>query len=271
MSSVRETLAATADRVADLLDSVHDPMRRATGEWTIADTAAHIREVAAVDGWMAAGIPVPEDLQPVLEQTATVSLDKVPAMNDEAVRMSVQLDLGVIAKWLRTHVQDVIGAGSLDERVSWVGGLETSRAGVLAHLISELLVHGHDIASAERRRFDIATDAARMFFEEFFFDVVSSPQVAEFTRHRAASLGQVSWTVHMRGAPAVAFEFDGATLRMRPKPGRTDLHVVADPAAMLLLMYERMSPVSAAATGKVVVYGRRPWRIRRLIRLLRMP
>lgn len=272
MSNVQEALTQTADRVADLLEAVHDPSRRAVGDWTIAETAAHIREVAAVDGFFAAGIAVPDDMRATLDRAAVVSLADVPAMNDEAVVSSGDREPAVIAGWLREHVKDVLAnLPESNERVRWVGGLETTRFGVLAHLVSELLMHGRDIATAEKRAFEVPADAASVFFEHFFFDVVSDPQVAEFTRHRAGSLGPVSWTVHMRGAPRVAFEFDGSALTARPEVRGTDLHVRADPAAMLLLMFERMSPARAALSGKVVVYGPRPWRIGRLMRLLKMP
>jgi hypothetical protein len=50
-----------------------------------------------------------------------------------------------------------------------------------------------------------------------------------------------------------------------------DAHVSADPAAMLLLMLHRVKPAPLALRGKVVVWGRRPWRVPRMVAAMMPP
>ena len=50
-----------------------------------------------------------------------------------------------------------------------------------------------------------------------------------------------------------------------------DVHIAADPAVMWLLMFNRMRPLGPALRGQLRVWGRRPWRLRRLMRLLQTP
>ena len=47
------------------------------------------------------------------------------------------------------------------------------------------------------------------------------------------------------------------------------LQRVADPAAFLLVSFHRVSPVSAALTGKIITWGRKPWLLLRLQSVLR--
>ena len=61
----------------------------------------------------------------------------------------------------------------------------------------------------------------------------------------------------------IAIEAPGA----RP----ADVHVSADPAVMWLLMFNRVGTLGPTLRGQVRVWGRRPWRLRRLMRLLQTP
>jgi hypothetical protein len=42
-------------------------------------------------------------------------------------------------------------------------------------------------------------------------------------------------------------------------PGPVDVHVSADPAALLLVVYRRQSQWRHLAGGRLLAWGRRPW------------
>jgi len=63
-----------------------------------------------------------------------------------------------------------------------------------------------------------------------------------------------------RGARAVFAVADGALVIDPPAPGRhADCHLSADPWAFLLVLYGRSGPLTPALTGRILVWGRRPW------------
>src|SRR5437762_13760639 len=73
--ATRTSLEETVERLSRLLDGVADPSRPAVGTWSIAETAAHIREVATFNSaWATGGTPPPEYRQ-AFEFAGTVAVD----------------------------------------------------------------------------------------------------------------------------------------------------------------------------------------------------
>jgi len=266
-------LDATRRSLVEMLASVPDPTKPAVGDWSIGETAAHLCTVTAIDALVAAGIRAPSHLGPVVDRATTVSLGEVADMNALTLECEPERDAHRLAARIDAHV-DAIQAAAADVRwdasVHWLGGLTATPAGVLGHLIAEMLVHGFDIARAAGLRYPMSPDAARTFFETFLVDVLESPEIAAFGAGRGAS-ASLSWEVRLRGSVPVAFEVADGVIRARQATGRVDVRISAEPIAMLLLMFNRLSPARAALTGGVRLAGRRPWRVRRLMTLMTMP
>ncbi len=53
--------------------------------------------------------------------------------------------------------------------------------------------------------------------------------------------------------------------------GPVDARISADPATSLLSTFHRLGRIRPAVRGQVVVYGRRPWRVLSLEKLLPLP
>jgi hypothetical protein len=53
-------------------------------------------------------------------------------------------------------------------------------------------------------------------------------------------------------------------LRIEPSPPARWTDISADPATFMLMSYDRIGPVLPALSGKVLVWGRRPWLATRL-------
>lgn len=262
------------DRFCDVLASVTDPTRRAIGRWSIADTAAHVLTVATLNNTFATGAPVAAEFTAIRDMAAGATLDKVFRLNDLTIETITERDPAVLAARVHDEVEDLLVRGrEVDGAapVTWLGGLRTTPTGVLGHLVSELLVHGHDIATADGRAFDVPDEYARLFFQTFFFETIRNPQLAEFAANQA-DVGPVTWRLHLRGSAPVWFGYDGDRLTTDDDPRRpADLTVTADPAALLLLSFGRIAPLGPVLRRQIRVHGRRPWRIKRMMRVVRMP
>src|SRR5438477_6729536 len=150
--ATRTSLEETVERLSRLLDGVADPSRPAVGTWSIAETAAHIREVATFNSaWATGGTPPPEYRQ-AFEFAGTVAVDQVNEVNAVALAGARERDLRVLAALIKERVELMLyltASADGSELVSWLGGLKLPLRAVLAHTISEFLLHGGDIARAE--------------------------------------------------------------------------------------------------------------------------
>src|SRR5205814_6576274 len=105
-------------------------------------------------------------------------------------RAALQTDLPELSErievQLRRLLDDTAGLRG-DDTVAWLGGLRLPRSAVLAHTLSELVLHGFDIARAEGREFDVPADAARLYFEVFMVEVVRNAYEAGFLHARVGA------------------------------------------------------------------------------------
>jgi SCP-2 sterol transfer family len=274
-TEICELVDGTRRRLVPMLAAVPDASVRAIGGWSIGETAAHLRTVTAIDAFVAAGIKAPDHLQPVVDRSTRVSLSEVADMNALTLECEPERDTRTLAARIDEGIDAILDAApSIDwsRKVHWLGGLTATPTGVLGHLLAETLIHGRDIARAAHLSFPMSPDAARAFFETFLIDVLDSPEIGEFGEQRGSSAEGLSWEVRLRGSTPVAFEVRQGAIQAREAGGRdVDVRISADPTAMLLLTFNRVSPVRAALSGKVRLSGRRPWRARRLMSLMTMP
>lgn len=271
----RTALEDTVERFARVLHSVKAPSRLAVGQWSIADTAAHVREVATLNStWATGGMPPPE-YREAYDMAATVAVDEVSAVNALALANAPERDLHALAPMIQERVQLMLyltEAADGSELVSWLGGLKLPVSAVLAHTLSELLVHGGDIARADGSAFLITADQARLVFEGFLLRLLTAADAAGFGGERSDAMKPVTCELRLRGCEPVLLVAESGSVAVEDAGSRpVDVHVAADPAVMWLLMFNRVKPLGPALRGQVRVWGRRPWRLRRLMRLLQTP
>ena len=271
----RTALEATADDFSRLLQSVKDPQTHALGTWSIADTAAHVREVATLNStWATGGTPPPE-FREAYELAATVSVDEVSQVNALSLANATERDPQVLARLIHERIQLMLyltASADGSELVSWLGGLKLPLTAVLAHMLSELLVHGRDIARAEGRAFPISPAQAKLTFEGFLIPLLTAVDAAGFGGERSEDMQNVCVEFRLRGCqPVVLVAENGGVVVEEPGHRPIDVHISADPAVMWLLMFNRIGTLGPALRGQVRVWGRRPWRLRHLMRLLKSP
>ncbi|MFD8595742.1 maleylpyruvate isomerase family mycothiol-dependent enzyme [Kitasatospora sp. NPDC059646] len=270
----RAALAATAERLVQLLESTRESGARAVlPGWSVADVGAH---VAAVFLAYCSSVSN-EDTVDWDELLPTADLPFGPRMavvNGRAVAMlGAQLD-GDAAGFLAARTARFLRATAdlaPDAPVAtpWYGPRPAlTVAAATGLLLSECLVHGRDIARATRRPWRIPPDHAALVLGQAM--PIMMPLALDRTAARDVDL-VLDLTV--RGGPRLCLTFRDATLTVtRDTPPRTpDCRVSADPVAFLLVAFHRTPQWRAIALGHLRATGRRPWLATRLTRLIPSP
>lgn len=275
-AAVRSALQRTGDRFAELVVR-QDPAAMATADWLVADTAAHVTGIA----WMYtalveesgnASVPFPF---PSLEvQVPEVTVDTVSGFNEVALEQFTERDPQVLAEQLRSSISRTLEAGRDQDpgtAIPWLGGSRVPLAGVLAHLINELQIHGRDIARATGAEWRVPPQDAALFFELFLLGVTRygygkllEPEGPQRTRRIAVEF-RSRYT-----EPAIMVLRNGlVTVEEAGNPA--DVRLSFDPPTLNLMLFGRISRLRAVLTRKVVVTGSRPWLLPTFMRTVRLP
>ena len=245
----------------------------ATADWTVADTAAH---VVAISGSYASmlrsdgDLPISE-LEDVIKGT---TVDTVADLNEVALRAFGERDTRALADRVRGDIAEMLLAcEDLDpgHPVDWLGGSQVPAAGVLAHLVNELQIHGRDIARATGVRWEVSPADAALFFELFLLGVTRYGYGRLLDWDRPERKGRIAVEFRSRySAPAAMVLTDGRVTV--EKPGRDiDVKLFFDPVTLNLMLFGRVSRPRAALSGRVLVWGRRPWLLPAFMRKVRLP
>uniref|UniRef100_UPI003F4915DF maleylpyruvate isomerase N-terminal domain-containing protein n=1 Tax=Nocardia suismassiliense TaxID=2077092 RepID=UPI003F4915DF len=268
--AVRHSLRATAERFADLVHAAPSPAAMVTADWSVAEMTAHVTAIA----WMYSSRLATRGAAPpnssVADLIPTVTIDTVAEFNELTLRQFTERRPEVLTNRLLTNVDDVLRFAELlpaDMPVPWLGDSRIPIAGVLAHLLNELLVHGHDIGTALRLPWTMPTTDAALFMDLFLFNVMESPGLL-LPPHRDRKVSVELLSKHTRPVKVVLHQ---GKLSVEPANGRCDVRVRFDPPGMDLMLFGRLSRVRAALTGKVLVTGRRLWLLPGFLRVVRLP
>lgn len=270
---VRALLAATGERYAQLLRSVDDPGARTTSEWTIADTAAHVCVVCELDVYTVTRgeAPFPREL---LELVAAASIDDIAALNEASLRWFTERDLGRLAGKVGESVDTILRATAGDDGTTvgpWLGGAEFTVAGMLGHLLNELLLHGLDIARAAGRPWFIPPEAAALTFEVFVVGALHGDTGHLLQYHEPGKPGVVRAELRGRHHAPIRLDAVDGRLRLGAPDGPIDVLIRSEPVALILVIWGRGGLVRPALTGRIAVWGRRPWRVFRFLAAVRLP
>jgi DinB family protein/SCP-2 sterol transfer family protein len=271
--AVRVSLKDTGDRFATMVSSVPGSETKATGEWSVAETAAHVAAIGVYDTTLiqpGAEVPIPG----FAERAATASVDGVNDLNGLVLRHFSERDAKVLAQLL----QDVIGqlladSNSRDpaETVTWLGGSQLPLAGLVAHLLNELLIHGRDIALAVRAPWVIPPRDAAQFFELFFVPLAGGELGHLLDGGDRPRARRIAVEFRSDYTTRVTLALQNGKVSVEPPGQSPDARVSFDPVTLNLMMFGRVSRLHALATRKVVIRGRRPWLLPVFLRKVRVP
>jgi uncharacterized protein (TIGR03083 family) len=241
----RYAVADATARFCDLLQSAPDPTLLVRGSaWTVADVGAHVATVA--DSYVG-----------YLDGTVAPVVHVHSLNRDNAANLAAFDERAVTA--LSARIRDGSAAFldstselSVDHPMRW-HDVPATIGTVYGIYLGELLVHGRDIARTLGRSWQISRTDAIIIFEGM---VSVARWFVEPTR---ASDGE--FEINVRRGPSYTFRFLAGSLDIEPdRAGRPDCRIWADPRALTLVLYGRLSQWHAILRGQLIAGGRRPWR-----------
>ena len=272
--AVRAALGKTADRFAGLLRTLPDPGAPAIGMWSAAETAAHVATVAWLYTTMVPPERTPHPIPGIDDRVSVTTLTDIAGLNETTLRHLRERDPRSLAERLHADIDFLMRTTEImppDQPISWLGGARLPVAGVFAHLLNELLIHGHDIARAAGIHWKIPSADAAMAVELFLFTMLGGDTGVLLPDGKRTDRGSVAIEFRSRyTSPVVLLAREG---RMFVENGarRVDAHVFFDPAKFMLMLFGRISGATAILTGGVVAWGRRPWLLPAFLRTVHLP
>jgi uncharacterized protein (TIGR03083 family) len=242
-----DALERAGRRVVDLLRSVEDPRaptRRLS--WTVGELAAHLAGRTELFAGYLSGSAAPEgEISEIAENNARQIRDAAD------VPFDTQIEL--IAASVAAFVERTKGRLATDP-YPWYSGLTLDVATGTGIALAELLVHGYDVARSLGRPWPIPAEDARTILRASF---VLAPHYLDPRRTRGK---HVTYRILVRGGPRLRFRIDGGSGSVEDVDGPADCSIRADPVALTLVSFGRLSRWRAVARGKLLAGGRRPWK-----------
>ncbi len=264
-AAARAAVTSTASRVGEVLRAVTSPEAPALPPWTVTDVAVHLSHtVDAVTAMAQGGGGLLHDI------------GGLSSMTEALVRGESRRDLAEVAERIETnaaHFVEMMEQAPDDEPRTWlVRGTQLPLSSLTCHMLNELLVHGRDIALAEGMRWPIPRSHAALVVSGFLFPALGQLSGQIVNQEAAAGL-KAYFDIRLRGGGGRVFWCfeDGELSVEAPSARPVDCHVLADPAAYLLVAWGRLSQWRAIARGQLLAWGRRPWLGLKLRALLRNP
>ena len=247
LAPAAEAYEQAGRRLVDLLRPVSDPTAPTTGlRWTLGELTAHLAARTALFAGYLAGTASPEG-----------QIADVAANNDRQIRDSREVPfethVELIAASVASFVETTRGRLATDP-YPWYSAITLDVATGTGIALAEVLVHGFDLARSLGRRWPISAEDARTILRASF---VLAPRYVD---PKTTSGRRVTYRILVRGGPRLRFRIHDGTGALEDVDGEADCTVRADPVAMVLVSYGRTSKWRAAATGKLLAGGRRPWK-----------
>jgi uncharacterized protein (TIGR03083 family) len=247
----------------------------ATAEWTVMDTAAHVTGIAWLYTAMVVSddtpLPIPGMREPILATT----VDNIHGgANAQLLRRYPEREPDVIAARLRSSVDDILhltADADPARTVTWLGGSSVPLAGLLAHLINEMLVHGGDIARGIGAPWQIPQEHAALFFELFLIEIMRNGLGILLDDDRPARPGRIAVELRSAYTRPVTIVVDAGQVSIEEPSRDNDVRVYFKPAALILMLFHYTPRSRAALAGSLIVWGRRPWLLVPFLRKIRLP
>ncbi|MFE9750483.1 maleylpyruvate isomerase N-terminal domain-containing protein [Saccharothrix saharensis] len=269
----RDALAAAAQRFTRMLLDCRTPDRRAIGDWSVADTAAHVAVVARLNAGLIGGDLTPLDEPDLDRGWQESSLGGFARLNALSLEHFPERALDVVSNTLLEEVDLLLGrAKDADPRElrPWLGSARLPAAAHVAHQLNEILIHGLDIARALDVPWPISPHEAALTFDLFLMPMLGGRSGRLLAGGGAD--GRVTLEFRSKHTTPVVLTSDNGRLQVEAADGRrSDAQVRFDPATMMLTIFRRTRLVRAVATGKVFAFGRRPWAAVSYLRGMRSP
>ena len=239
---VRATCERTSKRVADLIRSAPDPAARVAGlDWTVAELAAHLASLT-------------ERYDPFVRNTGRPDFETMPALNAQENAPFAGRSLEELARIIERGTASLLALCTSGDAPARFFDIESDCASAIALWVEELVVHGLDFARTAGKPWSISRSEALISLAGTLHVL---PKFVDPVTTRGK---RTVFEFRLRGGPTVAVAFDDGTATITEgRAAQADCRVSADPVAFLLVGLGRRSQWRAAATGKMLAFGRKPW------------
>lgn len=248
-SALLTAVEKTAFRISLLMRAATHPDKNAIGTWSVGETANHMSHCypSFIDAFQGTFSVAPGDVDP---------------HNEAVLAADPERDLDVLADRVEASVGEyleVAGRFDEDDLVDFFTGMLVPASGVTATLLGEALVHGYDIAKAEGLPWPIDAEHAILTLKGL------EPVMVYFVDAEAIADLEAGFEIRFRGGSTSYWYFNEGRLTVEDSPTLpVDCRISAEPVTWLLMSYNRIGPIMPVLTGKVRMWGRRPWLANRL-------
>ncbi len=243
-------LRTMAERFAALAASAPDPDRAvaATPGWSILDTLGHVAMEPSRYNDLAKG-----------GGTWPARSSELPAFNAEQIRTLPTRDPQRLAEKLITDTDELLGTiaafGTESPLMNFDGDQRIRADRSLGTLLGEFVIHGRDIARSLDVRWPVDHSLVPLILDGLHQVMPGWLNPDRAAGHTAA------YRVRLRGLHIThTYVISDGRLAVDPAEDvDVDVHISANPATWLLLSYGRVDQWTPALTGRVLVWGRKPW------------
>lgn len=272
--ALRTAVEQTGDRLAQLVETAATPDAQAVKGWSVVQTAAHVATVGALHNLKLAPAESELRIPGLQELLRTATVDSVSPLNELMLRHFTEREPAAVAAQVRSEVAALLrhtaghDPGDLFE---WLGGAQLSMAGVLAHMLNELSIHGRDIARAVGMPWVIPPEHAATFFDLFVVGMVRAGYGRLLDVDGPPAPGRIAVNFRSDTGSSVVMVLQDGHVSLGGPSDPIDVRVSYHPTIMNLMMFGRVSKARAILSGKVRMAGRRPWLLPKFLQTVRMP
>jgi hypothetical protein len=250
-----------------------DPDKMATRDWSVAETTAHVTAIAAL--YRSLARDEPELAFPELGATwLGVTVDTIHEFNAVTLRLFRERRIPPLADRLATEIDGILQAtvnADPAATVVWLGDARVPLAGLLAHLINELLIHGRDIARATGQPWSIGAEDAAHFVEAFLVGMLRNSYGRLADDSGPARDRRIAVQFRSAHTTPVAIVLEHGVVTIEEPRRDNDVRLSFDPAILNLTLFGRVSKARAVLTGGMKIRGPRPWLLPEFLRTVRLP
>lgn len=245
---LRAETRAAATNFASQLRSLQDGSARVSNlDWTVAQLGAHLAslpELYRTQNELAVFEPPPD--------WARFSIDAAAPITDRGTAS--------LADQVETNTAAFIDElGSDPSAARTLYGQSTTAGWAAGGLLSEFILHGADLGGLTGQKCRLGRRQANAAIPQM---MVLAPTFVD--PEKAKGLDG-TYGLRFRGGSEWTYVLqDGVLTVTEGRPSKADAHISADAAAFIRVALGRMNQFAPALTGKVVVWGRKPWRMLQL-------
>jgi len=265
-AAAQRAVAEAGPRLTAQLRAGPPPGVPALGEWNLGQLAVHISHAIDTTTAMVKG---GGGLLGDIWQLSSLSGVMIQGEGQRSLaQVADRIDVGVVA-FLAAMAE--AGGDGAALRPWLVAGTELPLSALTCEVLSELTVHGLDVARAVGAPWPIDRAHAALIVEGFLFPSLHALGRTVVDQTAAGGV-RARFEVRLRGGGRAWLRFhDGDFSVEQPPEGPVDCHLSVDPAAFLAVSWGRTSQWPAIARGQLVAWGRKPWLGLKLRSWLRNP